>query len=54
MKTKGKDRLPVTLLNGEVVKSGEYPTLEEISEYTRVVFVDQKQEYNPSQLELTP
>lgn len=44
MKTKGKDTLPVTLLNGEVVKSGEYPTLEEITDYTGVVFVDQKQE----------
>lgn len=43
MKENGKNSLPVTLVNGEVMKSGTYPSLEEITDYTGVVFVNQEQ-----------
>lgn len=31
--------LPLTMIDGKVVKSGAYPTLDELSEYTGLVFV---------------
>ena len=34
MKEKGMSVLPVTLLNGEIVKTGEYPSTEELSSWT--------------------
>lgn len=36
MKDKGLEVLPVTLLNGEVVKTGSYPSTEELSQWTGV------------------
>lgn len=34
MKEKGMSVLPVTLLNGKIVKTGEYPSTEELSSWT--------------------
>ncbi|AYW46659.1 MULTISPECIES: arsenite efflux transporter metallochaperone ArsD [Tetragenococcus] len=39
LQEKGADALPATLLNGEVVKVGEYPSIEEITAFTGVRFV---------------
>ncbi|APC49066.1 arsenite efflux transporter metallochaperone ArsD [Virgibacillus dakarensis] len=36
LQEKGADALPVTLLDGEVVKVGEYPTNEEFAEWLEV------------------
>lgn len=36
MKEKGMGVLPVTLLNGEIVKTGQYPNTEELSTWTGV------------------
>ena len=36
LQKKGADALPVTLLDGEVVKVGEYPTNEEFGEWLEV------------------
>lgn len=40
MKEKGKDSLPVTLVDGEIKKTGAYPSLKEISNYTGVIFMN--------------
>ncbi|MGX2946996.1 arsenite efflux transporter metallochaperone ArsD [Enterococcus alishanensis] len=47
LKEKGNDILPVTLVNGEVVKEGEYPSLEEFGKYADIHFVPQPTN-NPS------
>lgn len=39
LQEKGADALPATLLNGEVVKVGEYPSIEEITAFTGIRFV---------------
>ncbi|OJF90306.1 arsenite efflux transporter metallochaperone ArsD [Alkalibacterium sp. 20] len=39
LQEKQSEALPITLVNGEVKKTGEYPTLEEISDYMEVKFV---------------
>lgn len=36
LQEKGAEALPVTVLNGEVVKVGEYPSMEEITAFTGV------------------
>ena len=36
MKNEGQDALPITVLDGEIVKTGAYPTNEEISEYLNI------------------
>ncbi|MBM7710899.1 arsenite efflux transporter metallochaperone ArsD [Enterococcus xiangfangensis] len=41
LQEKGNDILPVTLLDGEIVKEGAYPTLEEFGTYGDVHFVMQ-------------
>ncbi|EAC4394140.1 arsenic metallochaperone ArsD family protein [Listeria monocytogenes] len=41
LQEKGNDILPVTLLDGEVVKEAAYPTLEEFGKYAEVQFVTQ-------------
>ncbi|MBT2731765.1 arsenite efflux transporter metallochaperone ArsD [Carnobacterium sp. ISL-102] len=38
LQEKGVEALPVTLLNGEVVKVGKYPSMEEITAFTGVRF----------------
>lgn len=39
MQNKGQDSLPITVLDGEIVKTGAYPTNEEISEYLNIQLV---------------
>ncbi len=39
LKDKGMDALPATVVEGEVVKTGAYPTNEEISQYLGVMLV---------------
>lgn len=39
LQEKGAEILPITMLNGEVVKIGEYPSMEEITLFTGVRFV---------------
>lgn len=39
LQKKGVDALPITTLNGEIKKTGAYPTISEVSEYTHVQFV---------------
>jgi len=39
LREKEAEALPITLVNGEVKKTGAYPTLEEISDYMDVQFV---------------
>ncbi|MDZ7836386.1 MAG: arsenite efflux transporter metallochaperone ArsD [Alkalibacterium sp.] len=39
LQEKEAEALPITLVNGEVKKTGAYPTLEEISDYMEVQFV---------------
>ena len=39
LQEKQDEALPITLVNGEVKKTGAYPTLEEISDYMDVQFV---------------
>ena len=39
LQEKGAEALPATLLNGKVVKVGEYPSIEEITAFTGVRFV---------------
>lgn len=39
LQEKGAEALPATLLNGEVVKVGEYPSIEEITAFTGIRFV---------------
>ncbi|WP_071130079.1 arsenite efflux transporter metallochaperone ArsD [Enterococcus timonensis] len=39
LQEKGADALPATLLNGEIVKFGGYPSIEEITAFTGVRFV---------------
>ena len=41
LQQKGNDILPVTLLVGEIVKEGSYPTLEEFGKYGAIHFVAQ-------------
>ena len=41
LQQKGNDILPVTLLDGEIVKEGSYPTLEEFGKYGAIHFVAQ-------------
>ncbi|OJG35016.1 repressor [Enterococcus devriesei] len=41
LQEKGNDILPVTLLDGEIVKEGSYPTLEEFGKYGAIHFVAQ-------------
>lgn len=36
LKSKGSEVLPITLLNGEVVKSGSYPSRKEFSEWFEI------------------
>lgn len=36
MQNEGQDSLPITVLDGEIVKTGAYPTNEEISEYLNI------------------
>jgi len=36
MQSEGKNVLPITVLDGEIVKTGAYPTNEEISEYLNI------------------
>lgn len=38
IKKDGKDALPITIVDGKVVKVGEYPTQDELTQYTGVVF----------------
>lgn len=33
MRTKGPEKLPVTLLNGKIIKQESYPALEELQQY---------------------
>jgi hypothetical protein len=40
MQEQGKDALPITVLDGEIVKTGAYPDLKEFSRYTGVVFLN--------------
>lgn len=42
LKEKGKEALPVTVLDGKVVKTGAYPTNEEIQQFTGVILVEPK------------
>jgi len=39
MQNEGQDSLPITVLDGEIVKIGAYPTNEEISEYLGIQLV---------------
>ncbi|WCG37519.1 arsenite efflux transporter metallochaperone ArsD [Aerococcus urinaeequi] len=39
LQEKGAEALPATLLNGEVVKVGEYPSIEEMTAFTGIRFV---------------
>ncbi|WP_376716595.1 arsenite efflux transporter metallochaperone ArsD [Vagococcus carniphilus] len=41
LQEKGNDILPITLVNDKIVKTGNYPTNEEIQEFTGIVFVTQ-------------
>lgn len=41
LQQKGNDILPVKLLDGEIVKEGSYPTLEEFGKYGAIHFVAQ-------------
>lgn len=41
LQEKGNDILPVTLVDGEIVKEGAYPNLQEFGEYAGVQFVMQ-------------
>lgn len=41
LQEKGNDILPVTLVDGEIVKEGAYPTLEEFGKFGDVHFVAQ-------------
>ncbi|MBE6172194.1 MAG: arsenite efflux transporter metallochaperone ArsD [Enterococcus faecium] len=42
IKEKGNDILPITVVDGEIVKTGGYPTKEELTAYTGLVYVEQK------------
>ncbi|PTM26464.1 arsenical resistance operon transcriptional repressor ArsD [Lacticaseibacillus rhamnosus] len=35
--------LPITVVDGKIVKTGDYPTIDELSDYTGLVFVPAKQ-----------
>ncbi|MGO3732472.1 MAG: arsenic metallochaperone ArsD family protein [Vagococcus sp.] len=37
---KGAGCLPITVLNGDIVKYGDYPSNEEVSSYTGILIVD--------------
>ncbi|MGO3201835.1 MAG: arsenic metallochaperone ArsD family protein, partial [Ruoffia tabacinasalis] len=39
MQNEGQDSLPITVLDEEIVKTGAYPTNEEISEYLGIQLV---------------
>lgn len=41
LQEKGNDILPITLVNDKIVKTGSYPTNEEIQEFTGIIFVTQ-------------
>ncbi|WP_436667250.1 arsenite efflux transporter metallochaperone ArsD [Latilactobacillus sakei] len=41
MKQEGNQVLPILRVDGEIKKTGAYPTLTELSEYTGVYFVEQ-------------
>lgn len=41
LQEKGNDILPITLVNDKIVKTGSYPTNEEIQEFTGITFVTQ-------------
>lgn len=38
---KGNEILPITVLDGKIVKTNDYPTKEELADYTGLIFVDQ-------------
>lgn len=40
IKKDGRDALPVTIVDGKVVKVGEYPTQNELTQYTGVIFLN--------------
>lgn len=40
LEEKGKECLPITVLNGDIVKYGDYPSNEEVSSYTGILIVD--------------
>lgn len=40
----GNTILPITVLDGKIVKTGEYPTKSELTDYTGMVFVEQSSE----------
>lgn len=42
LKEKGKEALPVTVIDGKVMKTGAYPTNEEIQQFTGVILVEAK------------
>ena len=44
MQEKGNEILPVTVIDGAIVKMGAYPTIDELSNYTGLVFVNQNSE----------
>ena len=46
LQEKGKDILPITLVNDKIVKTGSYPTNKEIEELTGVIFVTQESNKN--------
>ena len=46
LQEKGNDVLPITLVNDTIVKTGSYPTNEEIQEFTGIVFVTQNSQNN--------
>lgn len=41
LQEKGNNILPITLVNDKIVKTGSYPTNEEIQEFTGITFVTQ-------------
>ncbi|MGF2054955.1 arsenite efflux transporter metallochaperone ArsD [Vagococcus fluvialis] len=46
LQEKGNDILPITLVNDKIVKTGSYPSNEEIQEFTGIVFVTQNSKNN--------
>lgn len=46
LQEKGNDVLPITLVNDTIVKTGSYPTNEEIQEFIGIVFVTQNSQNN--------
>lgn len=46
LQEKGNGCLPITLVDDKIVKTGSYPTNEEIQEFTGLVFVSQESQSN--------